>query len=771
MTRVMKHNPAFLDDEALMASFRVRQTDLDLLLETLRENIDARANQHVLVMGPRGMGKTTLVRRVAVEVRRDEVLSRAWFPIVFGEESYAISNAGEFWLEAILHLADALGDASWRALYEALHREPDAQVLSARALARLTEFADARGVKLLLIVENLQMLLGEQLNSDAASSLRHTLQTEPRIMLLGTAASRFDAIEKPDQPMFELFRRQTLDPLSEDEARSLWNGIAERPLTGRRIRPVQILTGGNPRLLAILASFAAQRSFRELMTDLVHLVDEHTTYFKANVEALPAGERKVLVALADLWHRASARQVADQARLDAKTAGVYLKRLVDRGVVSEVDRIGRVRLYELTERLYNIYHLLRRRGGEQAQVKALVEFMVAFYERDELGDLASLIAREACGLGATGPRFHVWALGELVARSRDAEERTAWMARWPAELFELPDLPASLVEARGGAGVLEGSERNSLVLEAVRVLSGNREAASRLMRVSLRDPIDGVQPIRALLDHPLPDDWKLRIVRRVIRAAIRFAMEAIEEGFSELRQTIDERPEQAPPYYLYGVALMGWGESRAEAEEALEQAVDHDPRTAMYWLAWGRISEDPGVAEKCFRQVLDLEPRQAEAYGRLGMLLLDQTRLSEASECLERAVELDPKAPPLLVMLALALDMDEQWLEALAAGRAALLMGPLPPEQHEVIITLFIDIIAAGEARAARDALEGIPSPDQMAPVIVALDLMLGEPTNPPREVEAVARDIIARVEQLRAAIAAEAMAAKAMATEAMPAS
>ena len=36
------------------------------------------------------------------------------------------------------------------------------------------------------------------------------------------------------------------------------------------------------------------------MGDLVHLVDEHTEYFKSHLDALPAVERKVYLALAEI---------------------------------------------------------------------------------------------------------------------------------------------------------------------------------------------------------------------------------------------------------------------------------------------------------------------------------------------------------------------------------------------------------------------------------------------------------------------------------------
>lgn len=755
MTRLMKHNPAFLDDDELIAGFTVRRADFELLVETLHENIDASANQHVLVIGPRGMGKTTLVRRVAVEVRRDAALSAAWYPIVFGEESYTISDAGEFWLEAILHLADALDDPAWHALHDTLLAEPDGEALRVKALARLTDFAESRGVRLLLVVENLQMVLGEQLDADAASSLRHTLQNEPRIMLLGTAASRFDAIEQPEQPMFDLLRVVELDPLDEDEARALWDAVAERPLSGRRIRPVHILTGGNPRLLSIVAAFSQKRSFAELMTDLVHLVDDHTTYFKANVEALPPGERKVLVALADLWSRATSRQVAERARLEPKKTSAYLKRLSDRGVVREVDRIGRVRLYELTERLYNIYHLMRRRGGEQAQVKALVEFMIAFYDTDELGEVVSSIASEACAIEVRERRYHLWALAELMGRGADDAERKAWLDALPAELFEFPDMPPALAEMLGG----EDTARDG-VPDGV----GNLPAPLREVAAFIDSTIEfeaggrrGEAPTApgrfAVLDMDLPSGGVERAAVREVRIVALFASGEPGQAFQEALALSEETPRAlATPFLRLVVWAAAEVASEADVIELSQRLLDVDPSQVVPWLMWGLGTSDMATAERALRQAVDVAPRNGCAWAGLGWTAARRGRPREAAEALQKAIRLEPDNPTYVFALAWVRAVLGEEDEALAAMAEVLTCRAYARDVVQQVVdwvVLFgmrMSPAGSGAIARLRNLLHASASADAITPIIVALDMQLGRPVRVPREVEAVAGDIVARL-------------------------
>ena len=119
------------------------------------------------------------------------------------------------------------GGPEWQRALDELRGEHDDARLRERALAQLLDFSDAKGKCLLLIVENLNMLC-DQISAAAAWELRHTLLNEPRIMLLGTATSRFDAITHSDQAWFELFAVHELKPLGRTESRTLWRTVADQ---------------------------------------------------------------------------------------------------------------------------------------------------------------------------------------------------------------------------------------------------------------------------------------------------------------------------------------------------------------------------------------------------------------------------------------------------------------------------------------------------------------------------------------------------------------
>ena len=388
---IRKFNPGlFQSDEEVIAQFAVRQHEFEIVSEVLRNNISAPSCQHTLIVAPRGRGKTMLLARVAAELRGNPQLSSHLLPVRFMEESQEVYDLAGFWLETLFHLSREIAadhPEFARDLSEthgSLSSRWREEGMEGIARAAVLDAADRLGRRLVLMVENLQSLC-EAVDEEFGWQLRGVLQSEPQIVLLASATSRFEGLEDAGEPFFEMFRIVQLPPLTTEECRRLWTIVSGQEPGRHEIRPLEILTGGSPRLLVVVAAFARHRSFRQLMEELVGLVDEHTEYFRGHLESLPKSERRVYVALIDLWQPSSTGEIAARARLDVRVVSTMLGRLVDRGAVTaEPAGGGRKRLYAASERLYSIYYKLRRERDEAAVVEALIRFMVVFYEVGEV---------------------------------------------------------------------------------------------------------------------------------------------------------------------------------------------------------------------------------------------------------------------------------------------------------------------------------------------------------------------------------------------------
>lgn len=444
MTRAV-NNPVQLDDAEVRSRFIVRDLELGDLLTHLREDDPPR---HALVIGQRGMGKSLLLRRLTIAVRDDPELHPRWLPVLMPEELYEVTSLGDLWMAALDQVARAERDEGLAEQYAALLREPDGARLEALALQRLLGAGRSRGRRLLLLTENLGMLLGDQVEDADRWALRQTLQTENGLLLVATAVTSFAQVEHAGEAFYGFFHRVDLDPLGDDDVRTLWHDLTGIELAGDRVVPIRVLTGGNPRLVSVLGQFSHRADLRGLRESLELLIDEYTPYFKANIEALPTVERKVFVTLADIWAPATAAEVAERARMSSSKASSLLGRLARRGAVRTVHHEGKQR-YELTERLYNLYHLLRRPDGE-GRVRALIDILTHLYEPVVLErDILPAIVQPAPDAPPL-TRIDASIAGRL---GRHLEMAGVWTAMQPAELrHRIPMLEDLLATQRDSVG-------------------------------------------------------------------------------------------------------------------------------------------------------------------------------------------------------------------------------------------------------------------------------------------------------------------------------
>jgi tetratricopeptide (TPR) repeat protein len=648
--RLMKYNPAFLTREELVKSFVVRLADLELILETVRHNIGL-ANRHILIIGPRGSGKTSLVLRIVAEVDQDADLASKWHPIVFGEDSYEVCSPGEFWLEAIFHLAEYTKMSRWQRTYEELRSEQVEVRLRERSLAQLMDFADEQGKRLLLVVENLNMILGQQMDNDAAWDLRHTLLNEPRLMLLGTATSRFEAIEHAGKAMYDLFKLHELRPLNTEDCRTMWTAITGDELSENRVRPIEILTGGNPRLLAIIANFAAKTSFRELMQDLTQLVDDHTEYFKSHLDGLPSQERKVFVALADMWDPLTAREVANAARVDVNTASAQLTRLITRGAVVVFEKKGRKKWYQVAERMYNIYHLMRRRGAPSGRIWAVVNFMISFYEHDQLVDIFGSITAEVCKPECDYRADHYLACELLLQKIPSIEWKDRILQAIPPQFLEMPDVPSTIKEYFIVTRKTPEVRELEATQEKAPQLTASQESSEVDKLIALGDELrrnpEQIQEAENAYRDAIKLDDKNAEAWAALANLLNEKAGHFEESETAYRKAIELKPDYAWAWGNLGQLLHEKLERFEEAEKAYRRTVILDPNNDWAWGQLGQVLHEKlghfEEAERAYRKAIDLNPDDAWDWVKLGQLLHEKLEhYEEAEEAYRKAIDLDP---------------------------------------------------------------------------------------------------------------------------------
>ncbi len=461
MIRRRLYNPAQLTPEELKASFVAREDTLAELLRVTGEQLPGRPCQHMMLIGPRGMGKTTLGLRFLYAVGDDPTLAAQWQPVAFHEESYGIGSMAEFWLTALQHLTRATGDDRWADRADSLAAdEGDPQRLAAYALAALLDFSEASGKRLILFVESLDAVFGQLRSEREVHALRACLIERPEILLLGSANAVFEAIRSYGEPFYEFFRLFTLKGLEEADARRMLEAVARsegRPeiaatLRGEhgRLETIRRLTGGNPRLLVLSCRMLIESPLGSAIEDLEQLIDEQTPYFKARIEDLPVQARKVFHCLAEGWKPMLAKEVAAAAKLSSSHASAQLKQLLEKGYAHEVRQPGGKRTrYEVSDRFYNIYYLLRFSRTERDRLERLVAFLSDLFGPVAMRAMypAALAALRADGMGSTALADWLGVLAPHVAGDRHFEGREDWLHEALALVSDRvgPDAPIACV--------------------------------------------------------------------------------------------------------------------------------------------------------------------------------------------------------------------------------------------------------------------------------------------------------------------------------------
>jgi DNA-binding MarR family transcriptional regulator/GTPase SAR1 family protein len=393
------YNPRLLSKDELVRFFVARQAELGRLVDALRREAEAQP-QHHLVVGARGMGKTTLLHRLRYAIADDEYLSSRCLGLVFPEEQYNVGCLADFWLNCVDALADELESMRRFELVEGLDSEvawiqalPGQDDRGRRALELLCQLSDRLNRRLVLLVDNMDLVL-DRLESEQWT-LREVLSSEARIQLVGATSAPLESHYQHDKAFYDFFRVHHLVGLGDEETFTVLRRLAEATGHDRvarlldedpaRVKTVRLMAGGNPRTVVLLFSLLAQEAEGDVRTDIERLLDLCTPLYKHRLEVLSMQAQQVLDALAMHWAPAPAAAIAKATHLKVNVVSAQLDRLVTDGTVEKVSLPGTKRHgFQITERFFNIWCLMRASRRVRQRLVWLVEFLRLMFGPEEL---------------------------------------------------------------------------------------------------------------------------------------------------------------------------------------------------------------------------------------------------------------------------------------------------------------------------------------------------------------------------------------------------
>ena len=429
ITTAAKYNPHLWGAEELKAIFVARQKELALLTTAIREAQPGYAPQHLLLIGQRGMGKTTLLQRIALQVEEDDTLNQDWLPLRFPEEQYTVSTLAELWGNVLGALADALETKNastaqidqYLVTMETLSEEQQ----ESETLAFINQWCEDNHKRLLLLIDSTDLLFGnlsagakrqrnKKSKRDNASQnlwrLRKALQHNHNLLWLGGSYQALEASDLYHDAFIDFFRLIKLKPLTLDEMAEAMKAMAyafgagrglkqddavaeiTEKLTARpeRLKTLHALTGGVPRTAVMLFELFAAGGNDQVKEDLARLLDMMTPLYKARLEALPEQQRKLLAHVMEYWQPISSGQLAQVSGLSNAQISPQLVRMEQQGLIEKtpLPRTSRAG-YQVSERFFNIWYLMRNASRRlKLRLVWLVEFMRLWYQPQELEQLA-----------------------------------------------------------------------------------------------------------------------------------------------------------------------------------------------------------------------------------------------------------------------------------------------------------------------------------------------------------------------------------------------
>jgi tetratricopeptide (TPR) repeat protein len=687
------HNPSLLPPDVLLAEFTARRSLLTTLLDIIRHNGPGQPPQHALLIGARGMGKTTTLWAVAYSLTRDSELSRQWQPVVFDEESRRVGDLADFWLEAIRQWEHATHDSANRAGHLLDTAGPN---IEENAKKIFLETVDRSGRRALLLVDNINEVFASIREPEPLHRLRAFLMEDARVMIVGCATRYFKEITDLDQPFYDFFRVFDLKPLSLEEMKDCLLALAgnrgdervRRALEERKgtIKALHLLTGGNPRLIKTFYRLLAEGLRGDIRANLEHLLDEFTPYFKAIVDALPVQQQRILDAVALAWDPVEVAAVSRETRVPSNQVSAQLRALIKAGLVAEAAGSPKRKIYLLADRFSNIHYLMRHGRAARNRFDWFVRLVQLIFPDKEQAETLARVARQTAECGLEGLSDARELLHSALTRAESAESRRELLHATFRESWD-KDTLASLSDW------LDLAEAKTHLPEAEIV------AFFRQMPTQLRQKI-GYQP-----DHA---DWWYRLTDFLEEK------QAWPHAEAAYRKAIQLDPKSGNPWCGLGNLLAQYLGRYAEAEAAYRKAIELDPKSTYPWNGLGNLlTQYPGryaEAEAAYRKAIGLDPKSTYPWNGLGNLLAQYPgRYAEAEAAYRKAIELDPKlANPWYGLGILLMQYPGRYAEAEAAYRKAIELDPksaYPWNSLGNLLTQYLGRYAEAEA-AYRKAIE-----------------------------------------------------------------
>lgn len=645
-------SPAGMPAELLEKTFVQRERLAERLAHLFVESALTDSKHHVLLVGPRGIGKSHLVSLIYHRLLdKSEVKDRLAIAYL-REDEWGVTSFLDLLLRILREFkiptrqlqsltVEAAEERAWSALRESV-----------------------QGKTLLVILENLETVLSS-MGEEGQRKWRACLQNNPVWSLLATTPSLSEDISDHASPFYGFFEIQPLEGLSVPDAVTLVKRLAESqgrgdiaeyvcsPAGRARVRAVQHLANGNHRVSVIFYEFLAHDKEADLVEPVLKTIDALTPYYQSQMKELSPQQRKLVDFLCRFRSAANVKTIASGCFVSHQTAASQLKQLLESRYL-RVTRIGRESYYELNEPLLRICVETKIHDGKP--IRLLVEFLRYWFAREE-------IDQRLTGMDVDDPEHAYFAAAlEEYENVEGHVHLSPDVSRLCGDLYHAEfsrNKNAMTSIALELAQVSKIAEDWIHYSRAVSYSGDFRVAEETLQGALRRHPQDtkALLGLARVYKRTGREEEALRLVERVIILDPQMPLAWIDKGIL-LEKTLkggdaldayshasDLRPDWDVPAWGCARVLYRMGK-HAEVRHLLRPFVRRrncDPRILLVYASSLRYLGKLRAALAYLARVTKLFPQRPDAWLLQGKILLDLKRPGEALTALEKARQITPE--------------------------------------------------------------------------------------------------------------------------------
>ena len=386
-----KYNPNEIDKKEFLSNFVVRKEIFQEIFDDIKRTDFSVPSQHFVIIGQRGQGKTTLLRKLFLEIEQDEQLLTFLLPVQLAEEQYQVRTLCRLWEVIAEYLENTYAD-TFGNIVDIMEKNLENDDYEFDCFGYLEKEIKKQNKKVILLVDNIDELFGK-LKEKETRQLREILLTSSTFKIIGGSTKMFEQHYDYAKPFYEFFKIIRLKGLNKIETIEFLRSIAKDEQKEKiasiiqnqysKIETLRQLTGGVPRTLVMLFDIFMDEDGKAF-DDLVKVLDEATPLYKHRMDDLPPVLQDIVHTIALNWDGMFTKDIAKKTRLTSKEVSAQLKQLEKYQVVESVST-GKNKIYQIEERFFNIWYLMRfGRKKDRNRVEWLVKFLSTWYTKDEL---------------------------------------------------------------------------------------------------------------------------------------------------------------------------------------------------------------------------------------------------------------------------------------------------------------------------------------------------------------------------------------------------